>query len=68
MAALNTLEPEHREILALRHLEGLSAAETAEVLGLGTASALGRHARALQRLRALLEDTPGLFESYTTGP
>ena len=54
-AALKLLAPADREVLELRHLEQLSAAETAAVLGISTAAAQSRHLRAVQRLRALLE-------------
>jgi RNA polymerase sigma-70 factor (ECF subfamily) len=54
-AALKLLAPADREVLELRHLEQLSAAETAAVLGISTAAAQSRHLRAVQRLRSLLE-------------
>jgi RNA polymerase sigma-70 factor (ECF subfamily) len=54
-AALRLLAPADREVLELRHLEQLSAAEAAAVLGISTAAAQSRHLRAVQRLRALLE-------------
>ncbi len=45
-----------REIILLRHLEELSSAECAEVLGITEAATKQRHVRAVQRLRALLAD------------
>src|SRR5215813_4462783 len=52
--ALNSLEPIDREILALRHFEQLSNAETAQVLGIDKSAASKRYARALVRLKDLL--------------
>ncbi len=54
-AALGRLPPADREVLELRHLEQLSVAETAAVLGVSAGAAKTRHLRAVQRLRALLE-------------
>ncbi len=53
-AALELLEAIDREVLALRHFEQLSNAETARVLGLGESAASNRYVRALQRLKAAL--------------
>jgi RNA polymerase sigma-70 factor (ECF subfamily) len=55
-AALARLGPRDREVLVLRHLEGLSTAEIATVLSLTPGAIMTRHTRALVRLRALLED------------
>jgi RNA polymerase sigma-70 factor (ECF subfamily) len=57
-AALGQLSPRDREVLELRHLEGLSVAETAAALGIAVGAVKVRHLRALTRLRALL-DLPG---------
>jgi RNA polymerase sigma-70 factor (ECF subfamily) len=54
--ALDRLAPGDREVLVLRHLEQLSTAEAAAVLGIGERAFKSRHLRALQRLRALLRD------------
>ncbi len=59
---LNRMDPIDREILALRHFEELSNGEAAEVLGLAKTAANNRYVRALDRLRDLLEQTPGLFD------
>jgi RNA polymerase sigma-70 factor (ECF subfamily) len=59
---LNGMDPLDREILALRHFEGLSNGESAEVLGLSKTAANNRYIRALGRLRDLLEHVPGFFE------
>jgi RNA polymerase sigma-70 factor, ECF subfamily len=60
--ALNGLDPIDREILALRHFEELSNAETAEVLGIDPSAASSRHVRALKRLRQVLKSIPGFFD------
>src|SRR5262249_39593181 len=49
--ALNTLDPVDREVLALRHFEQLTAAETARVLGISEEAAAKRYNRALKRLK-----------------
>jgi RNA polymerase sigma-70 factor, ECF subfamily len=60
--ALNGLDPIDREVLALRHFEELSNAETAEVLGIDPSAASSRHVRALRRLRQVLKSIPGFFD------
>jgi RNA polymerase sigma-70 factor (ECF subfamily) len=60
--ALNGLEPIDREVLALRHFEELSNAETAAVLGIDRSAASSRHLRALKRLRQILKSIPGFFD------
>jgi RNA polymerase sigma-70 factor (ECF subfamily) len=57
--ALNRMDPLDREILALRHFEQLSLAETAQVLGLTESGACRRHLRALKRLKEILSGLPG---------
>jgi RNA polymerase sigma-70 factor (ECF subfamily) len=57
--ALQELPERDREVLVLRQLEQLSVAETAEVLGISPGAVKVRHVRALQRLRALLDEEPG---------
>jgi RNA polymerase sigma-70 factor, ECF subfamily len=52
--ALNGMDPIDREVLALRHFEELSNAETAQVLGIGEAAASHRFVRALRRLKAIM--------------
>jgi RNA polymerase sigma-70 factor, ECF subfamily len=52
--ALNRMEPLDREVLALRHFEQLSNAETAMVLGIKETAACNRYVRALERLRMIL--------------
>jgi RNA polymerase sigma-70 factor, ECF subfamily len=52
--ALNAMDPLDREVLALRHFEQLSPAETAEVLGIKEKAAGMRYVRALRRLKEIL--------------
>ena len=52
--ALNSMDPLDREVLALRHFEQLSPAETARVLGIKEKAAGMRYVRALRRLREML--------------
>jgi RNA polymerase sigma-70 factor (ECF subfamily) len=56
--ALNELDPLSREILAMRHFECLSNREAARMLGIKESTASQRYARALLRLRDLLEPNP----------
>lgn len=55
-AALVSMEPLDREILALRHYELLTNMEAAAVLGLKRTAASNRYVRALRRLKELLGD------------
>jgi RNA polymerase sigma-70 factor (ECF subfamily) len=52
--ALNAMDPIDREVLALRHFEQLSPAETAQVLGIKEKAAGMRYVRALRRLKEIL--------------
>lgn len=64
--ALAQLDPGHREVLILRDVEGLTAPEVAEVLGVSTDAVKSRLHRARAELRARLEprlprdEQPGL--------
>jgi RNA polymerase sigma-70 factor (ECF subfamily) len=60
--ALNQMDPIDREVIALRHFEELSNAETAEVLGISPQAASNRHIRAMARLQAILKGIPGLLD------
>jgi RNA polymerase sigma-70 factor (ECF subfamily) len=60
--ALNTLDPIDREVLALKHFEELSRAETAEVLQISPEAAAKRYFRALKRLKEVLSSMPGGWE------
>src|SRR5262245_13670104 len=55
-AALEAMSPRDREILVMRHLEAMSAAEIAASLGITERAAKARHTRALERLRGLLSE------------
>ncbi len=57
--ALNRMDATDREVLALRHFEQLSTAETALVLGLTEAAAGKRFIRALRKLREILTQLHG---------
>lgn len=57
--ALNEMAPLDREVLALRHFEQLSNAETAAALGLDKSAASKRYVRALKRMRTVLRSPPG---------
>jgi RNA polymerase sigma-70 factor (ECF subfamily) len=53
LASMNTLD---REVLALRHFEGLNNHEAAETLGISANAASNRYVRALRRLKEILAD------------
>jgi RNA polymerase sigma-70 factor (ECF subfamily) len=53
--ALLQLPPRDHEVLVLRHLEQLSMAEIAAILGITEGAAKVRHVRALERIRTVLE-------------
>jgi RNA polymerase sigma-70 factor (ECF subfamily) len=57
--ALNSLDAMDREVLALRHFEELSLAETALSLGIEESADAKRYIRALKRLKAILANMPG---------
>jgi RNA polymerase sigma-70 factor, ECF subfamily len=61
--ALNALDPTDREVLALRHFEHLTPAETALALGLKPDAASKRYIRALKRVKDLLAGMPGGLEA-----
>jgi len=60
--ALNGMDAIDREVLALRHFEQLSRAETAQVLGIQEAAVSKRYVRALKRLKDILSELPGGLE------
>jgi RNA polymerase sigma-70 factor (ECF subfamily) len=60
--ALNSMDPQDREVLILRHFEELSNAETAQVLGIKPSAACNRYVRALKRLKSVFEGMPGGVE------
>jgi len=54
-AALGRLAARDREILVMRHLEGMSSAEIGAVFAIGEGAVRVRLVRAIKRLRALLD-------------
>ena len=60
-AVLDEMDDDDREILLLRHFEGLSNSEAALALGLSEPAAGMRHLRALRKLRARLGETPSVM-------
>ena len=57
--ALRAMDPTDREVLAMRHFEQLTTAETAQVLGIQQPAAAKRYLRAIQRLKEILSEMPG---------
>ncbi len=57
--ALDAMDPLDREVLALRHFEQLSPAETARALGIKEKAAAMRYVRALRRLKEILNGLGG---------
>ena len=53
-SALESMDEIDREVLAMRHFEQLTNAETAAILGLQSTAASNRYIRALERLRYIL--------------
>ena len=66
--AINGTDQIDREILALRHFEELSNAETAKVLGIKPSAASSRHIRAVKRIPEILQKTPGFFDKEREQP
>jgi RNA polymerase sigma-70 factor, ECF subfamily len=60
--AVNSLEPLDREVVALRHFEQLTRAETAVVLGISEEAGAKRYIRALKKLKSILAAMPGGLE------
>lgn len=58
-AALDRMDPEDREVIALRHFEDLSGPETAQLLRIGVEAARKRYLRALEKFREVLAGLPG---------
>jgi RNA polymerase sigma-70 factor (ECF subfamily) len=55
-SAMDQLNPRDRELLVMRHVEEMSAAEIGALLGISAGAVRTRHVRALERLRALLDE------------
>jgi len=62
--AINSLDPVDREVVALRHFEQLSRAETAVVLGITEEAGAKRYIRALKKLKTILAAMPGGLEGF----
>jgi RNA polymerase sigma-70 factor (ECF subfamily) len=62
--AINALEPLDREVVALRHFEQLTRAETAAVLGITEEAGAKRYIRALKKLKSILAAMPGGLEGF----
>ena len=62
--AINSLEPLDREVVALRHFEQLTRAETAAVLGITEEAGAKRYIRALKKLKSILAAMPGGLEGF----
>jgi RNA polymerase sigma-70 factor (ECF subfamily) len=60
--ALNSMDPNDREVLILRHFEELSNTEAAQVLGIRSSAAVNRYVRALKRLKDVFQGMPGGIE------
>jgi RNA polymerase sigma-70 factor (ECF subfamily) len=60
--ALNSMDPQDREVLVLRHFEELSNSEAAQVLGIKPTAAVNRYVRALKRLKDVFQGMPGGIE------
>jgi RNA polymerase sigma-70 factor (ECF subfamily) len=56
IAAIDELEPVYRTVFQLRHIDGLSAKETAQALGMTSSAVKTRLQRARMRLRHSLEN------------
>jgi RNA polymerase sigma-70 factor, ECF subfamily len=59
MTALRALDPDQRALVVLRHVLGYRSSELARMLGLPPATVRTRLARALDKLRSLLEGEDG---------
>ncbi len=58
LTAMHALPPRQREALVLQHYAGLSAAQTAQMLGISTGAVQRHTARAMSSLRGVLERAP----------
>jgi RNA polymerase sigma-70 factor (ECF subfamily) len=63
LRAVERLRSSDRDVVACRYLLGLDEAETAEALGCARGTVKSRLSRALERLRAELDPTPGGFHA-----
>ncbi|QPC42103.1 RNA polymerase sigma factor [Kaustia mangrovi] len=65
--ALSEMTPQHRTVLLLIGLEGLSYREAAEVLDIPVGTVMSRLARARERLRLMLGDGRGTVPAVEEG-
>ncbi|MCA9217353.1 MAG: sigma-70 family RNA polymerase sigma factor [Planctomycetales bacterium] len=56
MEALDQLSSEDREIVVMRHLEGLSVREIADVMSMPEGTVMTRHFQAVRKLRRMLDE------------
>jgi RNA polymerase sigma-70 factor (ECF subfamily) len=61
--AIEAMSPIDREVLALRHFDELSNDEVALLLSIPKGTASKRYVRALDRLRSILAEVPGLMDN-----
>ena len=60
--AINSLDPIDREVVALRHFEDLTRAETAVVLGITEEAGAKRYIRAIKKLKTIMAAMSSGFE------
>lgn len=65
-AGLERLTPEHRQVLVMREINGLSYAEIGAVLGLEEGTVKSRIARARNALRKVLTERGNFFETLSS--
>ncbi len=63
--AIEAMPALDREILSLRHFDELSNDEVAQLLDIPKSTASKRYVRALARLRAILEQIPGMLDNLS---
>ena len=71
LTAMDKMSDDDRDLLMMRHFEGLSNSDVSEVLGLTPSAAGMRHLRALRRLREIIgtdDIGPGTDPSENTNP
>ena len=56
METLDAMPEDQREIIVMRHLEGMSVDEIAATLEMPSGTVMSRHFRGLQAMRRILDD------------